>query len=239
MEGMPWAVWEMVFPASDTIPLQVSYEQQLADLNDAGLAWLFYVMTTGALWDGDIGEALITVAAPQGLLMDASPEAAYLSASRAVWRWRDIEPTEDIGLVYVPEVTRVVLASLDKAITNGTATSEEYMSGARAVRGMTGFLGGHYPPTLKFHLVPKALDWAMAVAKDQPENAEAWETIGYFRHLDAQGKKFLRCWPAQAEEAYQRAAELGSTSAAEALEGMYDTRRWMAEVGFGELAACE
>jgi hypothetical protein len=239
VDGMPWWVWEMGFPAGRTTQLDVSYEQQLADLDREGLARVFYVLTTGALWDGTIGEAVITVTAPQGALVDATPDGGDLSPQRAAWRLRDIKPTEDIGLVYVPDAAWKTLSATEASIQGWSATTADYLAGARTVVGMIKGAYGSFPRIMRENYMPKAVGWATRVAEYDAGNIEAWEIIGTITFTDSQAKHILRCWPTRAEDAFGRAAALGSTTGEQGLKDLAEYREFMVQIGIGIPEPCE
>lgn len=81
--GGPWLLWEMDYPSGRLVDVRVSYEQTLTRPSWDGTyvqpyVLPMYVLRTGALWAGTIGQATITMTAPSGGAFLGGPElAAY------------------------------------------------------------------------------------------------------------------------------------------------------------------
>jgi hypothetical protein len=74
-----------------------------------GKATLAYVLRSGALWEGRIGRAVVTVqtAAPEVSLLDPVPPAQSAAADRVRWDFADLEPDRDLSVtVRVPLTAR-------------------------------------------------------------------------------------------------------------------------------------
>ncbi|HZO27297.1 MAG TPA: IMS domain-containing protein [Chloroflexota bacterium] len=124
--GADWLMWEMTFTAGQTTQVDVQYEQVLTDRSRDRYVQPMYVLRTGALWHGTIGEATITLRATDGSALIGGPElymrpdgaggvstypradqvygpsdAAQSSSTQIVWRFSEFEPTRDVGATYV------------------------------------------------------------------------------------------------------------------------------------------
>src|SRR5262245_19783017 len=64
--GADWLMWEMSFPAGQTTRVDVAYEQVLSNRPQDRVVQPMYVLRTGALWSGPIGEATVTMRAADG-----------------------------------------------------------------------------------------------------------------------------------------------------------------------------
>lgn len=173
--GADWLMWEMTFPARQSVQVDVAYEQVLTDRAADLVVQPTYVLRTGALWHGVIGEATVTLSAPVGGVFIGGPElfmrteddgstatyprqdqvagpdeADVASPTRVVWRLREVDPIQDVGATYVRASAWRELADAERAILSGTPTAEQLRRGAEAALAL---LGGptactESPPTL-------------------------------------------------------------------------------------------
>lgn len=201
-----WLVWEMEYPSQQSVAVHVSYEQVLMTWPRHAYVQPSYILRTGALWDGAIGEATITMTAPDGGALfggaelfdghDAQgairtlpelgemlgpEEADEASIDRVVWRLHDVEPTYDIGATYVPRRIWNRLHDGETAIVTGTAGPEDYLSAAQAAMELLGEginSGPQYLPLSIAALAARARTWAWKSAELLPERAAAWEVVG-------------------------------------------------------------
>jgi hypothetical protein len=127
-----WLVWEMTFAPRQTRKVEVSYASPYlhgrASLQDARN--FRYILTSGAFWDGTIGEAVVEVETVGGLvpanLIRLAPEGAVKTEKGARWVWKDLEPTFDIGI----DVGHPDLAAASAAHrARGTELSQGSMEG--------------------------------------------------------------------------------------------------------------
>ncbi|MCL5026246.1 MAG: DUF4424 domain-containing protein [Chloroflexi bacterium] len=238
--GDEWFVWDMAFPRGVPVRLNVGYDQKLSEGN--GAVNLFYVLTSGALWDGTIGEAtVIATARDGGAFVAADPAAGESSTSRVVWQMRDFEPTEDVRAVYVPATTWQTLRAAEDAITAGRASAIDYISGARAVHWMTedGTRAGEEREMLRQQHYPRGLEWARQAVELEGENWEAWEVLADLEDATAKYPKGMhKCWSQPAADAYQQAADLGSPTAPAKLADLLSEREWIASTMLGPLEPC-
>ena len=139
--GADWLMWEMAYPAGQPVRVEVSYEQVLSDRTRETVVKPMYVLRTGALWPGPIGDAIVTFTAPDGgafvggaaLFSREEPGgsvavypradqvydpavAAESSPTRIVWHFRDFEPTGDVGAAYVRAEAWKRFADADAAV---------------------------------------------------------------------------------------------------------------------------
>jgi len=165
--GADWLMWEMAFPAAQTTRVDVRYEQVLADRASDRVVQPMYVLRTGALWYGTIGEATVTLRASDGGALVGGPElymrqdgvggvatyprldqvygpadAALASPTQIVWKFADLEPTRDVGATYVRASAWRAYAEADGAILAGGSSDAARLRQA-AVAALD-ILGGPY-----------------------------------------------------------------------------------------------
>ncbi|MGE3912116.1 MAG: hypothetical protein AB7K36_22340, partial [Chloroflexota bacterium] len=163
--GADWLMWEMVFPAGQTTVVNVQYEQVLTDRASDLVVQPMYVLRTGALWSGVIGEATITLRADGGGALIGGPElfsrmddagkvvsypraeqvygsddAAEATASRIVWRFADLEPTRDVGATYVRSSAWQPFVEAERALQTDRRESPTALR--HAARNALDILGG-------------------------------------------------------------------------------------------------
>jgi hypothetical protein len=227
-----WYVWSMQFPAGKPLQVHVSYDQQL---DGYSWAWVSYVLRTGALWDGPIGRATVTMTAPDGgglLGGDPMPET---SDGSLTWTMTNFKPTRDIDATYVPAALWAPFQRSVAAASAPTPSSGDLVDGAQAVldvmfgrdRPSSNFrrsLRGQ-PSILADHYFVLARVWAQLATDMDPSNAAAWETVGDVAAMAATDRRGgLYCWPTSAVDAYLQAAGLGSPSADSKNSEMSDVR---------------
>jgi hypothetical protein len=201
--GSRWFVWEMAFPRGRGVNVRVSYEQAL----DAwrGYAQPMYVLRTGALWDGPINEATITMSALNGGALLGGPEqfggrdetgqvyttpdaALVLGADQAVersetfirWHLRDFKPTQDVGTTYVTASRWGALRDAENVVATGSPSADDYLSAVRAALAMHDSRGPWPVSQAILNRVPPARtrDWAERAVALVPQSATAWELLG-------------------------------------------------------------
>lgn len=112
-----WMVWQMEFAPGQVRKVEVAYRSPwLRSGDELREARNFrYILTSGAYWDGTIGEAVVEVVPVEGLTMKEvarlAPEGAVRTETGARWTWKDLEPDFDIGI----DVLHPDLASASKA----------------------------------------------------------------------------------------------------------------------------
>ncbi|MCC7371078.1 MAG: DUF4101 domain-containing protein [Chloroflexi bacterium] len=153
--GEDWAMWEMTYPAGRTTAVQVTYDQVLTDRASDRWVQPMYVLRTGALWFGSIGEVTVTLRAETGGAFVGGPElfwhlddtgklrtyprndqvygpadAAEASSTRVVWRFRDIEPARDAGATYVRSSAWRTYVEAEQAILGGGMSDPQVLRAA-------------------------------------------------------------------------------------------------------------
>lgn len=98
-----WLVWEMTFTPNQTRKVEVTYRSPYLHTGGLQEARNFrYILTSGAFWDGTIGEAVVEIETVGGLtpahLIRLAPEGAVKTGKGARWVWKDLEPDFDLGI---------------------------------------------------------------------------------------------------------------------------------------------
>lgn len=124
-KDVPWAEFDITFPAGQDVPIQVSY-----DLNGSGYApyaAFYYILETGAGWKGTIGSADIILRLPypastQNVIMDlqigwaeTTPKGVF-QANEVRWHFENFEPGPD-GPVQNMEFALVSPAAWQSVLT--------------------------------------------------------------------------------------------------------------------------
>ena len=91
-----WGVFPVIFPPGMDVPIEVKYTSPTYS----------YILTTGAGWNGTIGQADITFRLPYDAVQDQSlehcfPENCTLSGRDIKWNFTDFEPTENVSISIV------------------------------------------------------------------------------------------------------------------------------------------
>jgi hypothetical protein len=169
--GADWLMWEMTYPAGQPVLVDVSYEQVLTDRAGDQVAQPMYVLRTGALWAGSIGDAVVTFSAPDGGAFVGGPElfsrteadgttttypragqiyepeaAADSTPTRMVWHLTDVEPTGDVGATYVRSAAWQRFTQADAAIVASPSPSADQLQ--EAASSAFAILTGVYPCSL-------------------------------------------------------------------------------------------
>jgi hypothetical protein len=255
--GQDWAMWEMTFPAGETRTVAVTYEQVLTERATDQYVQPMYVLRTGALWHGAIGEATVTIRAERGGALIGGPElywrleddgsvrtyprldqvygaadAVERSTTRLSWRFRDFEPTRDVGTTYVRSSAWRAFSEADRAVVLGGANDSttlrraadaalDILGGPKPCLGNQGQLcvnGRHATPRGLVELLGDAARErarrAVQLAPDDPDtlrtfgDAELWFAMPTRKHHGELG-----CWPSNAVDAYEQAQTLGASDA--------------------------
>jgi hypothetical protein len=240
-----WFVWNMSYPRGTT-RVYVSYDQKISpDLPpDSTFSPSFtnvsYVLRTGALWAGTIGSAHVTFDAPNGGIFVDSEKTTEASDTHLAWQLNDVKPTFDPDAVYVYRKPWQELQAAQAVLATGGAAPSDYLRAAQAALSLLG-TGGPWgePPTLVNRYASAMREWAWNAS--QLDSAEAWEAVGdvekYAAMPDHKNHGEFACWPDAGAAAYDRAAELGSTTAADKRADMDDTLSYMQKT-FGPPQSC-
>jgi hypothetical protein len=156
---IPWAEFDIIFPAGEEVPVEVSYLAEGA--GEYPFISFKYILETGSGWKDTIGEALLTLRLPyeasnQNVIFDeqigwsqTTPGGA-ISGHEVQWKWEDLEPTSadnlEISLV-MPAIWKKVLderANVTRDPEDGEAWGrlgklyKEIISNRRGLRQDTG-----------------------------------------------------------------------------------------------------
>lgn len=100
-----WYVWTQTFPAARHVVVDVRYWVPLVSYRGVSCAPFVYVLRTGRFWQGSIGEALVRVHAegvPPEAILATTPAGSVREGATLVWRFVDLDPQQDIGLLVSP-----------------------------------------------------------------------------------------------------------------------------------------
>jgi hypothetical protein len=163
-----WYVWQMDYPGNQTTTVQVSYDQTLSPQAN-GFTYVSYILRTGALWDGTIGEATVTMSTTTGgaflvpsiegakQAFGPDPPAAARAASalptsstpaQVTWHLTNFKPTFDPFANYVPSQEWQALTSAEQRITTGTPSADDYAAATEAFLDVFGRNDGGLPRPL-------------------------------------------------------------------------------------------
>jgi len=271
--GSDWLLWEMPYPNNQPVTVHVSYEQLLGTLHqgssDRGYVQPMYVLRTGALWDDTIGDAVVTISAPDGGGLIGGPEvfstrtdsgdvltlpsasevigadgASDVSSDRIVWHLRDFEPTRDVGTTYVIRDMWRPLREAERSIASAAATADDYRRATRLVGQLLGTEGPYgQSHALVKRYASSGRAWARQAATLAPDLAESWEDVGeverWFAMPAHKHHGYLECWPTVGEDAYRRAIALGSVRAAERLENLFAASDFRETIDMPPTSACD
>jgi hypothetical protein len=101
-QQVPWAAFDVTFPAGQDLPIQVEYTLEAA--GEYPYVWFKYILSSGAGWKDTIGSADIIVRLPyeattENLLLDTSEilfgttKGGVLHGNEIGWHYTDLEPT--------------------------------------------------------------------------------------------------------------------------------------------------
>jgi hypothetical protein len=99
--GSDWFVWSMTYAQGKSIPVHAAYQQQLDPGFLVGWTPASYVLRTGALWNGSIGRAAITMAFDRGAVLSGEPAPQQQEEGKLTWTFEYFKPTQDINTTYV------------------------------------------------------------------------------------------------------------------------------------------
>ncbi len=243
--GSDWFVWSMVYPARRVVRVHVSYEQKLDEQSNGPwyrpIVHATYVLRTGALWAGTIGSATVTFTAPNGGGFVGADNTVESSDSRLVWHFTDFKPTFDPDAAYIYRAPWQELRSAEAQAGTPDAAPGDYLRAAQAALRVLGRDGPYAEPAALVQRYASTMrTWAWRAS--DLGTADAWEAVGDVEHYAAMpmGKNHgeLACWPDAGAAAYDRAAEVGSASAADKRADLDATVAWMTSVGMAPIPSC-
>lgn len=244
--GSEWFVWTMAYPAKGAIRVHVEYEQKLDEQVNADyyrpVVHVSYVLRTGALWAGNIGQVHVTFAAPNGGGFVGAERAVQLADDHIQWQFSDLKPTFDLDTAYVYAGPWQELRAAEAAVNGEGAGGQENLRAAKAALRLLGTDGPYrVPPALVNRYGAAMRQWARSASS--LDTAEAWETVGDVEQFWAKPKTKnhgeFACWPEAGAAAYERAADLGSQSAADKRSGFDQTVAFMQQAGFDPVPLCQ
>jgi hypothetical protein len=178
-EKTQWYVWQMGYPANATTTVKVSYDQTLSPEVD-GWTDVSYILLTGALWDGTIGDATVTMSSsgsggggtfvvpttdelkqafgPQAATV-ARPESAQPTSktdAQVVWHLTDFKPTFDPFAYYIPAGASQRLTSAQARLALNAPSSSDYAAAVQAYLDTVGRDSSGLPWLIR-HRPPQAL----------------------------------------------------------------------------------
>ncbi len=221
-----WFTWNMTYPQDKLLPVHVSYQQKLGEQQVSGdgdvseFVNVVYVLTTGSLWAGTIDEARITFEAPDGGGFVGAAGASSAADDHLVWDFKNFKPSSDVGATYVFATPWKEVQTAEAAANSDRASPSDVLRGAQDLIQLLG-------AQAQVSLLPKPLveryeaemeQWAARAAV--LGTAGSWKAQGdaelfASRALGHNGS--LVCWPVDAANDYQQAADLGSDAAADRL----------------------
>ncbi len=259
--GSDWFVWNMTFPRGAAVPVHVAYEDRLGALppphpgDSRGWFHVSYVLRTGALWAGSIGHVHVTFKTPDGGFVGAGAPTemvGYPSVDNAAkptsitdnqieWDYTNLEPTFDVGTTYVFSETWRRLRADETAMQQPEAQPSESLQAAQDAIGLLGIFGPYAQPAAvvdRFAAPMRQWAWQASALG----TADSWEAVGdverYFAAPPYKSQGLLACWPDDGIAAYQRAADLGSTTAAQKLNDLAHMSDYMDQANIQRPAPC-
>jgi hypothetical protein len=195
--GDNWFVWDMAYPGGTMTTVKVNYDQTIQPTTD-GFAYVGYVLNTGALWDGTIGDAVITfhTSGGGGFLQPTTADRQVLStryrqsgglgvpdqpvlpssesATQIVWHLTDIKPAFDPFGIYVPAAVWQTLGPAESAVGEGSLSGRDYAAAAAAEVDLVGRAADSGLPApfgRRGGLLPQALVDRLVQARDWAQQA--------------------------------------------------------------------
>lgn len=144
-----WARFPVSFPAGQDVIVRVSYSFYPTGRHPFG--GFEYILQTGAVWKGTIGQAIITITLPYtitpenvslsgrsiGLALQPQPEGYVIEDNVIRWQFTDLEPTVEDNIfldVLEPVRWRALLEARGQA-RNAPNSPDAQLALARAARG--------------------------------------------------------------------------------------------------------
>jgi hypothetical protein len=127
-----WFVWTVTYPQGKTVAVHVAYQQQLEHAY-AGWIPVSYVLRTGALWNGSINNATITMSSGAGAVLSSDLAPQQRDGSKLVWSLDNFKPTRDINGVYINSESWAKLQAAQSTASAPEANAADLVSSANAV----------------------------------------------------------------------------------------------------------
>ncbi|MFZ5823624.1 MAG: hypothetical protein ACOY94_04735 [Bacillota bacterium] len=213
-ETTGWAVWQMAFKQGQPQNVAVSYRIRFSRGKLPELR-LFYILKTGAFWDGTIGHATAAITFDRPLragdiLAETTPGFRH-DGETVRWEWRELEPDFDIHL-QVNDIFWLDLPAEAEALLTKELTRESLLAASTVVAHMLslrdrggGWMkvrGGLHAGDAAEPLLPRLLAGYDQLLKANPQDTELrqkrlelvqaslWDERhtperGFFRHLQS------------------------------------------------------
>ena len=243
-----WYVWQMDYPSNQTTNVQVSYDQTLS-AQGSGFTYVGYILRTGALWDGTIGQATVTMTTSDGgaFLVPSTDEARQAfgtvsqspadpaaalptssNPSQLTWQLSDFEPTFDPFAYYVPREAWQRFTTTQARLALDAPSGSDYAAAAEALLDAVGresdglpWLIRHRPPQALKDRLEQAAAWADQAAQLDSANPAAFEALGDIQYArETPGGLYIGCRPQLAPVSFQIAIDLGSPTARAKFDGI-------------------
>lgn len=137
--GSIWATWPAVFPVGQTVSLGVTYRLQPGSPFNGQYVDYDYVLATGAGWYGKIGNGTVIIRLPYkidqyNLLYNKKFEASE-DASALVWKFKDLEPTDqdDVHVVLLDPLIERAIVGGRRSVELNPSAGEAHWQLARAL----------------------------------------------------------------------------------------------------------
>jgi tetratricopeptide (TPR) repeat protein len=125
-QDVPWASFPVTFTPGDDVQIKVSYDLDGTGYPQETYTSFFYILATGAGWNGTIGSADIILrlpyeANPQTVILGDSQAAPQFNGREAHWKLTDFEPTKSDNLTFdivKPVVWKQVVIELENTAKN-------------------------------------------------------------------------------------------------------------------------
>ena len=132
-QNVPWASFNVSFPPGDDVQIKVTYDLDGTGYPQETFTSFYYILSTGAGWNGTIGSGEIILrlpydANPQNVILGDSQNAPQFVGREAHWQFTDLEPTTSDNLTFDivrPVVWKQVIIELDN-ISRNTQDGEAY-----------------------------------------------------------------------------------------------------------------
>jgi hypothetical protein len=125
-ESAPWAVFDVNFPPGEDVEISVTYDLDGTGYEEETRTSFYYILSTGAGWNGTIGSGEIILrlpydASPQNVILDEYQDMPQFSGREVRWFFTELEPTPSDNLsfeIVKPAVWEQVIRSLEDIARN-------------------------------------------------------------------------------------------------------------------------
>jgi hypothetical protein len=125
-QNVPWASFSVSFPPGDDVKITVTYDLDGTGYPQETFTSFYYILSTGAGWNGTIGSGEIILrlpydANPQNVILGDAQTAPQFVGREAHWQFTDLEPTTSDNLTFdivKPVVWKQVIIELNNISRN-------------------------------------------------------------------------------------------------------------------------